>query len=202
MGTLIPFEFGWTPRLGKARLPGAYRVGFWYDSSDLADVFLAANGNPLVQSPGVRARTNSHETGGYAMLQQQISCRHEDCARGLTLFGNFVQADRDTAVIDQLITVGLFYTGPFDARTQDDLGFAVGRTHVNSRVADGQRLQNAAGLGPVAVQTSEYPVEIYYSIHATPWLVMRPNVQYIHHPGGTGERGNVVVLGLKASLTF
>jgi porin len=202
IGALLPVELGWTPRLGEAGLPGAYRVGLWYDSSNVPDVFVAANGNPLVQSPGVPARTVGHETGGYAMLQQQITSRHEDRARGLTVFGNFVQADRDTAVIDQLITVGLFYTGPFDARPQDDLGFAVGRTRVNSRVADGQRLQNGIGLGPVAVQTSEYPVELYYSIHATPWLMMRPNLQYIHHPGGTGERENAVVLGLKVSLAF
>src|SRR5262249_30959905 len=138
IGTLIPFEFGWTPKLGAAGLPGAYRAGVWYDSSSLPDVFSAANGNPLVLSPGVPPRTNGQETGGYVMLQQQISARHGDSARGLTVFGNFVQADRDTAVIDQLITVGVFYIGPFDARPQDDLGFAIGRTHVNSRVADGQ----------------------------------------------------------------
>ena len=38
--------------------------------------------------------------------------------------------------------------------------------------------------------------------HATPWLMLRPNVEYIHHPGGTGERRSIVVLGLKAFLTF
>jgi porin len=118
------------------------------------------------------------------------------------LFANFVQADRQTATIDQLITIGLFYTGPFDARPQDDLGFAVGRTHVNNNVAEGQKLQNANGLGPVAVQTSEYPVELYYSFNISNWLVLRPNLQYIYHPGGTSENANVVVLGLKASVKF
>src|SRR5262249_40189789 len=103
IGTLIPFEVGWTPKLGDAGLPGAYRIGFWYDTSNLPDVFTAANGNPLVLSPGVPPRTNGHETGGYLMLQQQVSTHGGDRARGLTVFGNFVQADRDTAVIDQVI---------------------------------------------------------------------------------------------------
>jgi porin len=73
--------------------------------------FSRRTGNPLALSPGVAPRRNGHESGGYAMLQQQISTRDGDRARGLTVFGNFVQADRDTAVIDQVITVGLFYNG-------------------------------------------------------------------------------------------
>ena len=202
IGTLIPVEVGWTPKFGKAGLPGAYRVGVWYDSSNQPDVFLAANGNPLVLSPGVPAQLNGHETGGYVMLQQQVTAVRDDVSRGLTLFANFVQADRDTATIDQLITVGVFYAGPFDARWQDDLGFAVGRTHVNNNVAHGEQLQNANELGPVAVQGSEYPFELYYSINATNWITLRPNIQYIYHPGGTSENTNVVVVGLKASIKF
>lgn len=202
IGTLIPVEVGWTPKLFEARLPGAYRLGYWYDSSNQPNVFLAANGNPLVLSPGVPPLMESSESGWYAMAQQQVTTVRGDASRGLTLFANFVQADRNTATIDQLITLGLFYTGPFDARPQDDLGFAVGRTHVNNNVAQGQELQNANGLGPVAVQSSEYPVELYYSINATKWLMLRPNIQYIYHPGGTSENANVVVLGLKAAVKF
>jgi porin len=202
IGALIPAEVGWTPKFGQAGLPGAYRIGVWYDSSNQPDVFLASNGQPQVLNPGVPAHTNGNETGWYVMLQQQVTARRGDPRRGLTLFGNFVQADRDTAFIDQLITVGLFYTGPFDWRPQDDIGFAIGRTHVNSRVAEGQQLQNSAGLGPVPVQQSEYPTEIYYSIHATRWLMLRPNLQYIYRPGGTSENQNVVVVGLKASVLF
>jgi porin len=202
IGALIPVEVGWTPKLFSAALPGAYRIGYWYDSSNQPNVFLAANGQPLVLSPGVPALVENSESGWYLMAQQQVTTVRGDAARGLTLFANFVQADRNTATIDQLITIGLFYTGLFNARPQDDLGFAVGRTHVNNNVAQGQELQNANGLGPVAVQSSEYPVELYYSINVNKWLMLRPNIQYIYHPGGTSENANVVVLGLKASVKF
>ena len=202
IGTLIPVEVGWTPKLFEARLPGAYRLGYWYDSSNQPNVFLAANGQPLVLSPGVPALMESSESGWYAMAQQQVTTVHGDASRGLTLFANFVQADRDTATIDQLIIVGLFYTGPFNARPQDDIGFAVGRTHVNSNVAQGEQLQNANGLGPVAVQTNEYPIELYYTFNIGNWLALRPNIQYILHPGGTSENDNVLALGLKASVKF
>jgi len=202
IGALVPAELGWTPKLGEAGLPGSYRVGAWYDNSDQPDVFLAANHMPLVLSPGVPPLTRSSEAGGYAMVQQQVTAVNGNPSRGLSLFANFVQADRHTATIDQLITVGLFYTGPFDARPRDELGFAVGRTHVNSRVADGQALQNAVGVGPVPVQGSEYPVELYYGLYATQWLTLRPNIQYIHHPGGISQNRDVVVLGLKTEVKF
>ncbi len=191
IGSLIPVEIGWTPKLGSAGLPGMYRIGAWYDSANQPDVLTA----------GTSATTQSNESGAYLMLQQQVT-GVQGGARGLSLFANFVQADRDTATIDQLITLGLFYTGPFDARPQDDLGFAVGRTHVNSRVADAQSAQNAAGLGPVSVQHSEYPVELYYSFNVAQWLTLRPNLQYIFRPGGTSDNTDVVVAGLKASIKF
>src|SRR5260221_9434767 len=191
IGSLIPVEIGWTPKLGSAGLPGMYRIGAWYDSANQPDVLTA----------GTSAATQSNESGAYLMLQQQVT-GVQGGARGLNLFANFVQADRDTATIDQLITLGLFYTGPFDARPQDDLGFAVGRTHVNSRVADAQSAQNAAGLGPVSVQHSEYPVELYYSFNVAQWLTLRPNPQYIFRPGGTSDNTDVVVAGLKASIKF
>ena len=90
---------------------------------------------------------------------------------------------------------------PVNARPRHDLGFAVGRTHV-SKVAQGEELQNANRPRPVAVQGSEYPVELYYSINVTNWVTFRPTIQYVYHPGGTSENANVVVLGLKASVKF
>jgi porin len=197
IGARIPVEAGWTPKFGEAGLPGAYRVGAWYDSSDLPD----ASG-PARSTVGDPPHINNQEVGGYVMLQQQVTAVRGDVSRGLTLFANFVQADRDTASIDQLITVGVFYAGPFAARAQDNIGFAVGRTHVNSRVADAERLLDTVGLGPVPVQGSEYPVEVYYTFNASRWLMLRPNLQYVFHPGGTSEHEDPMVVGLKASVKF
>ena len=187
IGTLIPVEAGWTPKQGPGGLPGAYRVGVWYDSANQPGISSAPGGTAIMQSS---------ESGFYLMAQQQVTGTRGD-ARGLSLFANLVQADRDTAFVDQLISVGLFYTGPFDARPQDDLGFAIGRTHVNHKVADAESAQ--AG---VSVQHSEYPIEVYYSFNLTQWLTLRPNLQYIVHPGGTSDNTDVVVADLKATVKF
>ena len=111
-------------------------------------------------------------------------------------------ADRQTESIDNQIALGLFYTGVFDSRSHDDIGIGLGRTHVNSRVTNAEELQNAVGTGPVGIQTSEYVGEIYYGLQATSWLILRPNVQYIHQPGGVGHTTDDIILGLKLLLRF
>ena len=203
VGALFPVELTWSPKLGPARLPGTYRVGAWYDNSTQPDVFLAANGQPLVQSPGVPPLQRNGEYGYYANFQQQLSTIDGNSARGISLFFNSVHADPDTATISQIVSAGLLFAGPFADRPKDLLGLAAGWTKVNPRVADGQALQNGAGASPpVAVQNAEYPFELFYSFLATPWLTLGPALQYIYRPGGTSANPNVVVVGLNLGLTF
>ena len=92
--------------------------------------------------------------GVYVNVQQQVTDR-------LTLFFNAVAADNRTSTTDRQIAAGLTYTGLLNARPKDDIGFAVGTTHINHRVARTEAAQNAAGQGPVAVQHSEYAFELY-----------------------------------------
>jgi len=87
-------------------------------------------------------------------------------------------------------------------RPNDDVAFAVGTTHVNSRVANAQALENALGQGPVAVQNSEYAFELYYTIRPINGLLIRPNLQYVLFPGGTNQNTNVIVFGLKTVANF
>jgi porin len=122
--------------------------------------------------------------------------------RGVSVFFNATFADRQTATLDNQIAAGVFYTGPFAFRPADEIGFAVGRTHVNSRIAAIESQRNAAGLGPVGVQSSEYAAEIFYSVHAANWLELRPNIQYVHQPGGIAQKTDDVIVGLRLSVNF
>jgi porin len=75
-------------------------------------------------------------------------------------------------------------------------------THVNNRVADVEGLINAAGFGPVAVQSAEYAFELYYTFRPVTGLLFRPNIQYVLHPGGTNLNQDAVVFGLKTVASF
>lgn len=193
-GALIPVEVAWLPNFGDEALPGSYKFGGWYDTSSADDVVEDINGDPLVLS-GLPAVQHRGRYGGYINFRQQLTGK-------LSVFVNAVMADKRTSTTDRQIAAGLVYTGPFKARPDDDVGFAVGTTHVNSRVADVEALQNALRSGPVAVQKSEYAFELYYTYRPTPGLLFRPNLQYIHHPGGTAENDDVFVVGLKTSANF
>ena len=52
------------------------------------------------------------------------------------------------------------------------------------------------------VQHTEYPTEIYYSVNITPAVTVRPNIQFIHAPGGVDDAANLLVLGLHTSVKF
>jgi porin len=201
-GALIPIEFDWSPLVGEDRLPGSYKIGVWYDTSTANDVFEDINGDPAVLT-GLPFERRHGRYGVYVNLQQQVTRFDvDDPSRGLSLFFNATIADQRTATTDNQIALGLICKGAFDLRPNDEIALAVGRTHVNSRVADGQRLQNGAGLGPVDVQDSEYAVELYYGLQATNWLMARPNLQFVSHPGGTSHNKDVLVIGLKTSIDF
>ena len=103
--------------------------------------------------------------------------------------------------MDGRTAAGLLYTGPFAARAKDMLGLAVGGTHVNSRIADVQRMQNALGT-PTAVQTTEYVTEIFYNVHVGGWLDVRPNFQYVLHPGGTSQNPNNLIFGVRVAINL
>lgn len=199
------FEVGWLPK--SAGADGGYRLGAWYDNVGGNDLYLNTNGEPLATEGGTPLQRH-HQSGLYAMAQQRVWTHAGSESRGISLFANFVQADRRIAEIEQIAEVGLFWTGPTSWRPQDDLGAAVARVHVNSLIAEGATLYNSQLPPPPAVSVgqpvphNEYSSEIHYSVNVTPAITVRPNVQFIRAPGGVNERTSVVVLGLHSSVQF
>ena len=54
----------------------------------------------------------------------------------------------------------------------------------------------------VELPGSEYPLEAFYSIQATPWWDVRPDVQYIVHPGGYASARDEVQIGVRTDVKF
>ena len=198
---LLPVEIAWLPTFGDNKLAGSYKVGVWYNTSNTPDVFENTQGKALAVAGG-QPRGRDGAYGAYlSFVQKLTNPSATDPDQGLSAFFNATVADRRTAAVDSQIAIGVKYAGLLSFRPKDDIALAFGRTQVNSRVALGEELQNAAGLGPVPVQGSEYVAELYYTIHATDWLNLRPNIQYVHQPGGISQTDDVI-LGLKMSANF
>jgi porin len=197
-------EAGWLPK--SAGPDGGYRFGAWYDDVGGDDLCLNTAGQPLVTNGGTPFQRH-HESGFYAVAQQRVRVQKDSDTRGLSPFMNLVQTDRDITKFGQIAEVGLFWTGALPARPQDDLGVAVGRVRVNSKVTDGEVLYNVQVASLLdfpqePLQRAEYPMEIYCVVNVTPAITLRPNVQFIHAPGGVDDRANVLVRGLHSSVRF
>ena len=197
-GVLVPVEAEWHRGNDDGRV-GAFKVGGWVNTSDGDDVFYDVNRQPIAIT-GLAPLRRDARYGVYFNLQQQITGTSKDgkSVTGLSVFLNATQADRATSTTDNQVAAGLFYKGLVPWRPGDILGFGVARTNVNGRVAKGQALDPTRP----AVQDAEYASEIYYSVHPTRWLELRPNVQFIHNPGGVHDANDVGVLGMKAAVTL
>lgn len=197
-GALIPLEVEWMPKfLG---LPDSFKCGAWYDTSNANDVYFDVDHQPLVLTGAAPLRRHGRD-GVYLSFEQQIS--GVASKSGAQLFLNITQADRETSPsTDRQITFGLQYKGPFETRPTDVIGVAVGTTHVNSRVAAGERLLDEITGSTIPVQTSEYATEIFYGWTPWPFVTLRPNLQYVIHPGGSSAYENDIVIGLKTTIKF
>lgn len=200
-GVTVPFEAGWTPKVGG--LPGSYRIGGWYNSAKSEDVLTGTDGRPFAVT-GLDPESKRGRYGGYVLIQQQLTGTYVDgpkgpqTTKGLTAYFNFTQTDRRTARKDNQTALWLTYTAPFESRPHDKIGLALSRMNVNSRAARSEVLADPGST----MAHAEYDTELYYAFEVLPHFVLSPNVQYIVHPGGYADIGDITVLGLKTMLTL
>ncbi|MGC1333597.1 carbohydrate porin [Pseudomonas sp.] len=204
-GSMIPVELVWAPTLDK--LPGEYRVGYYYSTANADDLYKDAN-NQAAALSGDDYRRDHSRHGWWLTGKQQLTTVDGDASRGLVLYGNISAFDRNTTPVDSFQKVALVYKGPFDARPADTLGLGIARLHASNQLLRNARAANeASGLSYddadfVPEQHTEYDIELNYGIQVTDWLNVRPNLQYVAHPGGVREVQNAVVAGLQVQSTF
>ena len=205
-GMILPVELVWTPKINN--LPGEYRLGYYYSTAKADDVYEDSNGQAAAVS-GASYKSHSSKHGAWIVAQQQLTSRNGSDARGLSIFANATVHDKDTNFVDNYQQIGLTYLGPFDARPKDDIGVGIARIHVNDDVRKNRRLVNDLNNiedydnpSYLPIQDTEYNAEIYYGFHVTNWLTVRPNLQYIKHPGGVNQVDDALVAGLKVQSKF
>jgi porin len=195
-GVLLPAEIGWT-RGGDKGHVGSYKLGGWISTADGDDLVLDINRQPRAVT-GLAPLQHSSRYGVFASVQQQLTGTSKDgrSLTGFSMFANATFADRATSLTDNQVSVGLFYKGLAPSLPGDVIGLAVARTNVNGRIDTADRLAGKPA------RDAEYAAELYYSVSPTEWLVVQPNVQWIHQPGGVKNAKDVGVLGLKFALTL
>ncbi|MCK1387123.1 carbohydrate porin [Bradyrhizobium sp. 21] len=194
-GVLVPVELVWAP---KGPLTGTWRLGGWYDNASTIDGGLPGVISTIPGIGGVPDQNLGDQRGRYGVYESVVQRLTVDGpgAVGWYTFLNTTWADHRTAYQDYQIAGGFRHTGTFTWRPQDEVGFAVGTTHVNSAALS----PNAGG--------NEVPIEVWYGWQATGWLNLKFDAQYVINPGGRGynavgvKTDNAVVLGMRTEVHF
>ncbi|TCB67166.1 carbohydrate porin [Acinetobacter sp. ANC 4178] len=173
-GVIVPIELVWQLKVGMQGKTGEYRLGYYYSSADAVEI----------QNPN----TTSHKQGMWVVAKQQLLQHAQDPQRGLTGFINLTVHDDKTNNVDNMQNIGVIYTGVLDMRPKDEIALGFARIHLNDDLNTGQE--------------EEYNTELYYGLHATNWLTIRPNLQYIRHVGADKNGENVWVGGIKFQTAF
>ena len=119
-------------------------------------------------------------TGAYLTADQTLWTETE--GRGIGAFLQLGIADTAVADVDFHVGTGLIWIGALSGRDEDQIG--VGPSYVH--------LSDKAKQAGVYSEDYELSLSIFYKFQATPWLSIKPDLQYIRHPGGNGLDDAVV----------
>ncbi|NKF23763.1 carbohydrate porin [Solimonas sp. C16B3] len=190
-GSLVPVELHWTPGSASGgRYPGYYRVGYYYDSSDVAK--KGQDG------------TAHHRQGAWIFAEQKVYSESDANARGLFVFAQYTFSDAASSQIIDWTSLGAVYQGTFRSRPQDRLSLGWVRARINDHLLDAQTAALAAQGQDGQLTVAESAIEMAYSFQYRPWLLLRPDMQYIIDPGTFSYRDtdNALAVGMQLKLTF
>jgi porin len=189
-------------------------VDFNFESGDGVSIFTQGNWNPKFDNrpahffAGMNVaffemdEFNSTETRDkfvrfYGHADYQVYAEAPGSEEGLVLFATLGYSPfQDAAIIPVQSTFGANYEGLFPGRDKDNtVFFATYGNFSNDYTAQ----QASAGAG-----SPEYEVvlEIGHRFQVTPSTYIQPDIQYIVHPGGTGDIPNALVLGFQYGASF
>ncbi|WP_347815391.1 carbohydrate porin [Pseudomonas sp. GD04087] len=187
-GTVVPIELIYKP---QGELPGEYKLGWYYDSSN-------------VQRIG-SAKEESGRSGHYLLVDQAVWNDPASKGRSLHLFGQASAASSAASPFTKWYGAGVVLYKPFEGRPKDSLALGYGRAVPNPRSREMQE-NNALANGQdyPNLDSGEQLVELSYGYQATPWLTLRPDLQYVIEPGAFSGKDidNALLLGLQVKASF
>jgi len=187
-GTVLPLELVYKLR---GELPGEYKVGYYYDSSNV---------KRIGSSEEVAGRG-----GHYLLVDQAVWNDPALPGRSLHAFGQYSASSKAASPFTKWYGAGVVLYQPFAGRPRDTVALGYGRAVPNPRSRD--VLEDAAfnaGLPFPDIDSAEQLIELSYGYQATPWLNLRPDVQYIIEPGAFSGKDidNALIFGLQVKASF
>lgn len=195
-GALGIQEFGlrWdTPQ----RPHGFLKAGGWYHTGEftrLSDSFAPV------------PRTQTGTWGLYLVAEQTLwlvdTGAGEPTEEGLHAFLRAAAAPEDVNLVSLYAEGGLRYFGLLPGRPDDSLGLACAFGRMSDDFRRASQLDQATSGGSAPPPDHELVMEATYEFQLTPWWSLQPDVQWVHHPGGSAALPDAWVLTLRTTLIF
>lgn len=157
---------------------GSFKLGGWYHDSSFTRFDGAADRGTA---------------GWYAGFDQVLLGENpdvDDDTQGLGFFAQYGAADDHISPIGSHWGTGVAYTGLIPGRDGDICGFGVTAANLSR--------DPGAGFSSRA----ETAFELFYKAQLTPWLTLKPDIQYIRNPGGAAGVDDAVAATLRLELSF
>lgn len=202
-GVLLLGEVGWTPTFGQTSapagkdgksvtppaasapsgLPGTYVAGIYY--SNLPEEEFLGGG------------TQQNSYGFYALAQQMLWRSGANPNISFSLWGGATgNPQQEIATMPVMGFAGAIWQGLIPGRDQDQTLFSFLIGGWSGDYADAYATQ---GYGR---PTTESVLEWSYIIQLTQNLTVQPDIQYVLRPGGTGNIGDALILGVQVGASF
>ncbi len=155
-------------------LPGTYRFGGWYHSSDFEEVGDDADTDVFAGNHGF-----------YLAFDQMLYHEQNDSDQGLGTFFQFGWAPENRNEIDRYFGIGLSYVGLLTGRDEDITGIGLAQALWSNRMDD---------------VTRETAIELFYKAQLTEFMSIQPDIQYIANPSGNGD--DALAFGVRFEIVF
>ncbi|MFT8655117.1 MAG: carbohydrate porin [Acetobacter papayae] len=205
-GVYLPFQIGWhfggTDTHGA--LPTNIKFGGYWDTSEVNNVYGQFKG---FQPSGVDVGSLPIEKvrgryGGWFEGDQMLQRDAADPNRSTVAFLSFTWGDPRTAIAPYYITWGIVRKGTFKNRPNDTFSIGGKFNFVNPKLGIYAAALQQQGYGDIYKPSGEHAGEINYGYRPSPWLTLRPGLQYIWHPGGTNRYANALLIDMEMGVTF
>jgi porin len=203
-GAYYVTELGWEPAFGPDLLPGHYKVGVGYDTSNFPDQFSDINGNAFVLT-GLPPATRRGRTQVWVTFDQMVFRAGPAPDNGLTVLGAYAHDSPDDSFYQHFVWLGMLYSGFWKQRSDDRIGFAFTYYQVSPSLTRTEGLEQQFGLTPTypyGIQTHAMVIEANYNIPVYAGIQLQPEFEYFVRPGGVSSVPNAAVLGLKTHVLF
>lgn len=126
----------------------------------------------------------------------------EAAGRAASVFLRLGAAPDDRNRVPFYGDAGFNFRAVLPGRPQDVFGVAFAFARLSDAARQLARERNRFENARAALPDYEAVLEVTYQFNLGPAVRIQPDLQFIRHPGGSGELGDALVLGVRTVLTF